>query len=122
MGLRDRLRRLEREARGDLASFALVDGSRHYYNPESGERYLHSLECLRAQGSGEPFPEPPETLKALTRARNRATALEQVAGGTFDVFPYDKGAIVERGELVPRSLVTGRTLGASLEPLEDLSE
>jgi len=119
MPLRGWIKRLERDARGDLESFVLEDGSRHYYDPTSGERFLHSMDCLRAQSDGEPFPDPPETIKALPRARDRAAALNQVAGGTFDIFPYDKQVLVERGELVPRSLVAGRELG---EPLEDLSE
>ena len=117
MGIRSWVKRLERGARGELESFLLMDGSRHYYDPQSGECFLHAMECLRVQhDGGEAFPEPPETIKALTKARDRAGALEQVAG---DTFPYDKQALVERGELVPRSMVAGRELG---EPLEDLSE
>ncbi len=117
MGLRNWIKRLERGAREDLASFVLEDGSRYYYDPTSGECFLHSAACLRAQGDGESaFPEPPETIKALRSARNRGAALQQVAG---EFFPYDKQAFVERGELVPRSMVAGRELG---EPIEDLSE
>ncbi len=113
------MKRLEQALRGTLESFALEDGTRHYYDPTSGERYLHSMDCLRAEDGGKPFPEPPDTIKALTRARDRGAALQQVAGGTFDVFPYDKQALVERGELVPRFMVAGREPG---ESLEDLSE
>ena len=119
MGLRGKLRRLERGARANLASFVLEDGSRYYFNPISGECLLHSIDCLRSQGDCEPFPEPPETIKALTRARNRAAALEATCGGGFGLFPYEVEALVEYGELVPRSLVAGRELG---EPLPDLSE
>jgi hypothetical protein len=119
MTLRQQLKRLEEGLRGTLESFVLKDGSRHYYDPTSGERFLHSMNCLRAQGSGEPFPDPPEMIKALVRARDRASALDQVCGGTFGTFPYERDALVERGELVPRSMVAGRELG---EPLEDLSE
>ena len=119
MGLRSWVKRMERAARGDLESFVLEDGSRHYYDPASGERFLHAMECLRVQHlGGEAFPEPPETIKALARARDRAAALEQVCGGTFGTFPYEREALVERGELVPRSMVAGRELG---EPDEDLS-
>jgi hypothetical protein len=57
MGLRDKLRRLERGARGNLSSFVLEDGTRHYFNPESGECFLHGCECLRAGSDGESFPE-----------------------------------------------------------------
>jgi hypothetical protein len=52
------------------------------------------------------------------RARNRAAALEAVCGG-FGLFPYEREALLDRGELVPRSLVAGRKLG---EPTGDLSE
>jgi hypothetical protein len=47
VGLRGKLRRLERGAREDLASFIVEDGSR-YYNPESGEYFLHACACIRA--------------------------------------------------------------------------
>jgi hypothetical protein len=119
MGLRGKLRRLERGAREGLASFVLEDGSRYYFDLASGDCFLHSIDCLRAQGEGEPFPEAPETLKAISRARDRDSALDRLYGGTFDVFPYDKQALVERGELVPRSTVVGYELG---EPIPDLSE
>jgi len=119
MGLRGKLRRLERGGRANLARFVLEDGRRYYFNPISGECLLHSIDCLRSQGDCEPFPEPPETIKALTRARNRAAALEATCGGGFGLFPYEVEALVEYGELVPRSLVAGRELG---EPLPDLSE
>jgi hypothetical protein len=65
MGLRNKMRRLEAAARGNLESFILEDGSRHWYDVASGERFLHSLACLRAQGEGKTtFPEPPETVRA----------------------------------------------------------
>jgi hypothetical protein len=119
MGLRGKVRALERMARGQVESFELEDGSRHYYDPSSAERFLHSLECLRAQGEGKTsFPEPPETVWALLRAKDRAAALAQLYGsGAFDIFPYDKEAIVERAELVP--LYGGRqgTRGGTIRPL-----
>jgi hypothetical protein len=113
VGLRGKLRRLERGAREDVASFILEDGSRYYYNPESGECFLHGCGCIRAGYEGEPYPEPPETIKALTRARNKAAALDTACGGGFDLFPYEREALVERGELVPVSWI---------QPIEDMSE
>ena len=119
--MRSRIKRLERGLRGTLECFVLEDGSPFYYNPTSAECFLHSMDCLRAQGEGETtFPEPPETVKAIARARDRRAALNQLyPSGSFGVFPYDVDAFLKRGELVPRSLVAGRELG---EVLEDLSE
>ena len=119
MGLRGWIKRIERGSRKDLAGFVLEDGGRYYYDPQSGDCFLHSMACLDAQGDCEPFPEPPETIKAMTRARDRRAALDQLyPNGSFGIFPYEPEALVERGKLVPRSLVAGRELG---EPLEDLS-
>jgi hypothetical protein len=112
MGLRGWLKRLERDARGELASFVLEDGSKHFYDPKSGEMFLHGCACVRAGTDGVPFPEPPETIKALCQARDRAAALEQAAGASC-VFPYEREALVERGELVPASWI---------HPIPDLSE
>jgi hypothetical protein len=121
MGIREKIRRLEDAARGHLASFELEDGSRHWYDPVSPERFLHTMDCLGAQGDGKTtFPEPPQTVRAIARAKDRAAALAQVYGsGSFDIFPYDTEALVERGELVPCSMVVGYELG---EPIPDLSE
>jgi hypothetical protein len=77
MALRQQLKRLEEALRGTLESFVLEDDSRHYYDPTSGERFLHSMNCLRAQHDGKPFPEPPETFKAITRARDRPPHLSR---------------------------------------------
>jgi len=119
--MRSWIRRLERAASEDLESFVLEDGSRHLYDPGSAECFLHSMACMRAQGEGKTtFPEPPETVKAITRARDREAVLHQLyPPGSFGVFPYDVEALLECGELVPRSMVVGCELG---EVLEDLSE
>ena len=117
--MRSWIKRLERHASEDLASFVLEDGSRYYFDPTSAEIFLHSMDCLRAQGECESFPEPPETVKAIASARDRASALNQLyPSGTFGIFPYEVEALIERCGLVPRSLVAGRELG---EPLPDLS-
>ena len=49
----------------------------------------------------------------------RAAFSQIVEGGDMGLFPYEVEALVERGEIVPRSLVVGYELG---EPLPDLSE
>ena len=120
MGLRDSLRCLKRELRGSLDSFVLEDGSRYYHDPSNLELISHIFDCLHAQGAGEPFPEPPEVVKAIARAKHREAALHQVAGGGDLLFPYEVEALLERGEIVPRSLVHGRELGDG--PIPDLSE
>ncbi len=118
--MRSKLRRLEAAVRGNLESFVLENGSRFYFDPTSGERFLHSLDCLRAQGEGKTsFPEPPPAVKAIARARDRAAAFEKVYSGKFALMPYDADALIERGEFVPVSMVVGRELG---ETLPDLSE
>ena len=121
MGLKDQLRNLKRELRGNLDSFVLEDGSRYYFDPASTDLILHVFDCCHAQAEGVPFPDPPEIVKAVARAKDREAALHQVVGaGTFSLFPYEVAALVERGEIVPRSLVEGRELGDG--PVPDLSE
>jgi hypothetical protein len=120
MGLRSWLKRVEHSARGTLASFELEDGSRFYYDPEQGEVFLHSMECLRAQGEGATtFPEPPPVIQAIARAKDRRAAFEKVYDGDFSVLPYDRDALIERGEFVPVSMVVGRELGEVLPDLSD---
>ncbi len=116
--MRSKLRRLERAARGHLASFELEDGSRFYYHRGTGELFLHICECLRNHDKPE-RPEPPELVKALARAKDRRAAYAEVFGAYRDMLPYDEQALIEHGEIVPTSLVVGRELG---EPLPDLSE
>jgi hypothetical protein len=114
------MHRLEAALRDRLDSFELEDGSRFYFDRTSGERFLHSMSCLRAQGEGKTtFPEPPPKVKAIARAKDRAAAFEKVYSGDLVVMPYDVQALIERGEFVPVSMVVGRELG---EVAEDLSE
>jgi len=105
MVLKGLIKRLEYKLRGGLASFVLQDGSTYYFSAEHGEVFLHSAECIRADHAGRPRPEPPPTLVALCKARDRRAALEKVAREPGGLFPYDTEALLERGELVPRSIV-----------------
>src|SRR5687768_3775851 len=107
MGRKNWLKRLERATSEALRSFVLKDGSHHYYDPAGGEQFLHAMHCLRAESEGRPYPQPPRTIQALSNVapHHRAAALEQVATGSF---PYDRQAFIERGELVPQSMVTPR--------------
>ena len=120
MGLRDELRRVRASLRGDFESFELVDGTRHWYDPEAvgAELFLHGCACLRA-GAPENRPPPPEILRALVQAKDRRAAFAAVAPNPA-MFPYERLALVERGDLVHRSLVAGRDADESAP--SDLSE
>jgi hypothetical protein len=114
---KDRARRLEREARGDLASFQLQDDSTYYYAP-SGEVYLHCYACIGK--SPHDWPEVPELLAKVLEAKNVAAALEQIMSpAVSDIFPFDRDVLVAERRLVPRSIVAGRDLE---EEVPDLSE
>ncbi len=121
IALRDRLRRLEKLARGKLDSFVLRAGTRHFFDRQEAysQAFLFFSDSMRADHSGEPRPDPPPILEAIADARDRGAALSLALGGFSHLLPVDEGALVERGEFVHRSLVVGRELG---EPLEDLSE
>ena len=73
--------------------------------------------CPRA-GRAAARPEPPEIVRAFTRAKNRRAAFDALAPSPF--FPYEYEPFVESGELVHRSLVAGRDLDEAA--CEDLSE
>ncbi len=122
MGVKSRLARLQKAMRGRLSSFELAGGSRHWFNPEHvyKEIFLHSAASMRADYKRRARPEPPEILRIIVRARDCREAVETVFPGNGAVFiAYDLEALVEHGELVPRSFVAGQEHG---EPLEDLSE
>jgi hypothetical protein len=120
MGLRRRLKRLERAARGNLASFELLDGTRFYYNPQTLELFSHWYDCLTA-GNPDKWPEPPEAVRKVTKAKDPRAALESIrGGGTLDVIPYDPEALTTERVIKPRSLVAGRDVYD--QDVEDLSE
>jgi hypothetical protein len=120
MGLRARARRLQLAMRGNMDYIELVDGSRHWFDPEdaSKELFLYFTDSLGAVYHETPRPEPPEILKAVARAKDRRRALELVMQGS-SFLSVDVEALVERGELVPRPLVAGRSEDG---PISDLSE
>lgn len=108
MGARDKLRRLERAARGQLEHFELLDGSRYYYDPTSAELFLHWCDCIRAD-SAHHWPPPPETMSKLCEAKDVHRALEQVCGGGgWGTLVYDPEVLVNERRLEPRGLVTVR--------------
>jgi hypothetical protein len=80
MGIRTWIKRLERDARGEMGSFELLDGSRYYFDPLSGVLFLHWCACIRA-GNPPEWPEPPEVVRKLCEAKDVRRALDEVEGG-----------------------------------------
>jgi hypothetical protein len=125
VSLRAWLKRLERGARGEMGSFELLDGSRYYFDPLSGELFLHWCDCIRA-GNPPDWPEPPEVVRKLCEARDVRRALEELTDpgvvGTsgFTCLVYDAETLINERRLEPRSLVAGRD--AYDQAVEDLSE
>jgi hypothetical protein len=109
MGLRDKLRRLEKAAQGKLSHFELADGQRHYFAQEEAFKatFLYFTDSMRADYARDPRPDPPALLQAVASARDRRGALSRVMGGS-SFLPVDERALVEDGVFVPRSLVAGR--------------
>jgi hypothetical protein len=122
MGLRGRLKKLERSAVGELGSFELRDGSRYFFDRLQTyvAVFLHWSECGLA-GNPPDWPEPPEVLRRLCEAKDVRAALEEVPlGGTDDFLPYDREILINERTLEPRSLVAGRD--PYDQAVEDLSE
>jgi hypothetical protein len=123
VGIRDKLKRLERAARGELEYIELSTGERFWYEPmQAGiSRFLWSVECAKANRVAE-RPDPPPIIEALVKARDRRAAFNKVySEGGFGIMPVDPDALIERGELVHVSMIAGRD-----DPddafVEDLSE
>ncbi len=118
MGLKEKIGRLEKTLRGQLASFELADGSRYFYEPEAAwwQLFLHGSNSLEADYRSEPRPEPPEILKAAARAKDRRSAVGQLyAQDPGPLTAYELEALVERGEFVPRSFLAGASHESSVE-------
>ncbi len=122
MSLRGKLDRLQKAMRGNLEYFELADGGRHWYSPEAAVRELfsHSMDSLTADCRGEPRPGPPPLLVTVARAKDRRAALGALPLTKYPwPRPFDLEALVERGELVPRSLGVSRK---AVDPAKDVSE
>ena len=117
MGLRGWLKRLERGASEDLASFELLDGSTFYYDrlETYKELFVHAYDVQ--VGKGE-WPEPPEVYRKMCEARDVAEVLEQLKPEDPErslvnlAALYDTDVLVRERRLVPLSHT----------PPEDLSE
>jgi hypothetical protein len=120
MGLRDDLRRVRASLHGELDSFDLEGGRKHWYDPHAvgAELFLFGCACLRA-GASENRPDPPEIVRALVKAKDRRAAFEALAPNPL--FPYEYEALVERGELVHRSMISGRDVDGTCADLSEPS-
>jgi hypothetical protein len=110
MGVRDKLKRLERTAKGELESFELLNGSRYYYDRASPELFMHWCECMKA-GSAHNWPPAPELVRKLREAKNPKAALEQIypqGPSSFYSLVYDPQILVDKRRLEPRGLVAHR--------------
>jgi hypothetical protein len=114
VGLRSWIKRLEREARGNLETFELLDGSRYYYDPwETNKRlFLHAYDMYL--GITSPAPEifhkiceakDPEAVLATIAAENPGEFVDPAA-------LYDFDALIHERKLMP----------IIADPPEDLSE
>ena len=114
MGIRDKVRRLEKAAEGELESFELLDGSRFYYDPMEAakELFLHGYDCAL----GCAVSEVPDIYLAVCKAKDPAAILERLVpsdkAAWFTELPYDRDVLVSERRLVP----------VEHDPVEDLSE
>src|SRR5215210_8191690 len=116
--LRTLLKHLKRDARGELESFILEDGSTYYYDRLETYKvlFLHAYDVQL--GDGDKWPEPPEIYRKICEARDPAAVLEQLRPEN------PQGAFVNPAELFDRDvLVRERRLVPLIHtPVEDLSE
>jgi hypothetical protein len=116
--MRSWIRRLERDARGHLESFELLDGSTYYYDglETYKELFLHAYDVQL--GDAHKWPEPPEIYRKMCEARD----LEAVLGRLKPEDP--QRAFVNVTEIFDRdTLISERRLVLHpQEPVEDLSQ
>src|SRR5215213_9127984 len=104
--MRSWIRRLERDARGHLESFELLDGSTYYYDglETYKELFLHAYDVQL--GDADKWPEPPEVYRKMCEARDPAEVLERLKPENPQsafVNPaelYDTNALVNERRLV----------------------
>jgi hypothetical protein len=116
--VRSWIRRLERDARGHLESFELLDGSTYYYDglQTYKELFLHAYDVLL--GDAHKWAEPPEILSKMCEARDVAAVLKRFR-------PEDpQCAFVNLAELYDTDVLVNerRLVPLTHAPVEDLSE
>jgi hypothetical protein len=82
------------------------------------DMFGYLCDTLRSIHGTEPMPEPPVVMLAVVNAKDRRGALETVCP-TKQLLCFEEEPLVERGELVPRSMVVGYEVG---KEVPDLSE
>ena len=116
--LRSLLRNLKRDARGELESFELLDGSRYYYDrlETHKELFMHAYDVQL--GDADKWPEPPEVYRKICEAKDPAAVLERFR-------PEDpQCAFVNLAELYDTNVLVNerRLVPLTHAPVEDLSE
>lgn len=118
MGLRNRIKRLERDTSEDLASFELLDGSTYYFDrlETYKELFLHAYDVQL--GDADKWPEPPEIYRNMCEARCPAAILERLKP------EYPERAFVNLAELYDTNVLVNerRLVPLYHAPVEDLSE
>ena len=112
------IRRLERDARGSLDSFELLDGGRYFFDPLEVHKELflcgHDLQLGRV----ERWAEPPEIFRKICEAKDPAAVLERLAPDNPEHAFVDPAALYDREVLVNER----RLVPLAVDPPEDLSE
>jgi hypothetical protein len=108
VGLRSKVHKLEQDMQKDLGYFTLEDGSKFFFdaNDSFGLLFDHASSCLKADARGEPRPDPPEILLAVTKARDREGVINRLFPLPSKFCGCDLEILAERGELVPHRFVT----------------
>jgi hypothetical protein len=124
-GLRNWLRRLERESRGDRLRIPQADGATFSIDRMEAhiQCFTYLYESMGADCDAEPRPDPPPVLVAVAGAKYRPSALAKVLEG-YDNLPVDPEALIGEGAFVPVSLVAGLTYAELMEQggVPDLSD
>jgi hypothetical protein len=116
--LRTLLKNLKRDARGELESFVLEDGSRYYYDrlETYRELFLHAYDVQL--GEADKWPEPPEVYRKICEARDPAAILKRLAPSEAS-----PSAFVDVAQIFDTAILVNERRLVMLEnaPVEDLS-
>jgi hypothetical protein len=116
--MRSWIRRLERDARGHLDSFELLDGSTYCYDRMETykELFMHAYDVQL--GDAHKWPKPPEVLRKMCEARDVAAVLKRFKP------EYPERAFVNLAELYDTDVLVRerRLVPLTHTPVEDLSE